>query len=358
MSVSALDSKEKTVKDPPQGGSSLFLSSNWASWFSSPIEYRRLKPRPRDVPVSHVLAYGATSIVYKAEYKGEKIVAVKLYPHRTEQERDYKHEQNVLVHLSHPNIVKTFGPFAVPSTTPLYGMVMECAERRSLHYSLRNQDDAPMHVFWDRYLLVALCAAKGLCYLHSLCFIHRDVKSRNIMIRLDWSAFIIDFGLAIRVEDLDATVPGACENGTYAWMAPELFREGPFVPRLTDVYAFGMVMYEMATRTEPFHGKGEYAIIQSLVKGMRPTLPEQDYPKGFVELMKECWDEQPSKRPQNFNEIVKRLEQIKETHEASYMASSSTSSSSTSSSSSPSSSSSSSSSSASSASSLASSSSS
>eukprot|EP00727_Mastigamoeba_balamuthi_P013715 m51a1_g8967 putative serine threonine kinase (162) ;mRNA; r:1074680-1075290 len=141
-------------------------------------------------------------------------------------------------------------------------------------------------------ILTSVC--RGLNYLHESNIVHRDLKAANILVNDKWDAKITDFGLsAIKKASRTMTV---C--GTVAWMAPEVLERGHYSDR-SDVYALGMVMYEVLTRHSPFAGIPVMALVSRILGGQRPPVPEDrgDFTGPYVALMQSTWSACPDDRP-------------------------------------------------------------
>jgi len=162
---------------------------------------------------------------------------------------------------------------------------------------------------------------KGLMYLHDResPILHRDLKSLNVLLRKDWSAFITDFGSA-RIQ-IATQIIGTKGVGSVPWMAPEMNVPDAITTTAIDIFSFGMIMYELLMREIPF-GIEKWTSSQisvSISHGLRPKIGEEkeyesmkNCPKGYQELMKECWDQDPLKRPR-LKIVLSRLESIEKT---------------------------------------------
>ena len=141
--------------------------------------------------------------------------------------------------------------------------------------------------------------AMGLAYLYSKGVEHRDLKSLNVLLDGALRCKVSDFGLSksdsLNTAATQSTMGGGAK-GTPAYMAPELLDSNTFTEK-TDVYAYGMVVFEVLAGDLPWAGLGYPQIItQVLVKGSRPPPPE-GAPADLVALMQRCWDHEPDARP-------------------------------------------------------------
>eukprot|EP01089_Gocevia_fonbrunei_P014277 TRINITY_DN3876_c0_g1_i1.p1 TRINITY_DN3876_c0_g1~~TRINITY_DN3876_c0_g1_i1.p1 ORF type:complete len:497 (+),score=74.25 TRINITY_DN3876_c0_g1_i1:52-1491(+) len=151
-------------------------------------------------------------------------------------------------------------------------------------------------------------AAKGMTYLHNSMpvIIHRDLKSHNLLVDRNFDTKVTDFGLAKSLNSTEDTVMTFC--GTMPWTAPEIFAGSGYTTK-ADVYSYGVVLWELITREEPYKGMHKPQIIVGVSKeGLRPQIPVS-CPSELAELMQECWAEDPHTRPL-FSEILERLSQM------------------------------------------------
>jgi len=159
--------------------------------------------------------------------------------------RRFKREANALKKLTHPNIVPFYGLYE----TPDFAFLLErYIDGPSLKDILRKHRDKPLPVYEVVTYLKALTAALG--YAHANGVVHCDVKPGNVMIDRGGNIYLTDFGVARHSESTTTTLGTA---GTPAYMAPEQIR-GELVSPATDVYALGVMLYEMLTGQRPFKG--------------------------------------------------------------------------------------------------------
>ncbi|KAI3433344.1 hypothetical protein D9Q98_003162 [Chlorella vulgaris] len=169
-------------------------------------------------------------------------------------------------------------------------------------------------------VVLALDAAKGMEYLHSKSLVHFDLKTANLLLgHRDRRPIckVADFGLS--KQKMDTFVTGvSSQRGTLPWTAPEILRTPEAVTEKVDVFSFGIVMWELDTGLEPYHGQNYHALLLRLAnprEQLRPPLPggpdwEGDVPPelapGWRALMQRCWAEDPTCRPP-FSEIIQEL---------------------------------------------------
>lgn len=160
--------------------------------------------------------------------------------------RRFKREAHTLAKLQHPNIVRFYG---LEQQGNLAFMLMDFIEGHSLRKEIFESDEP----FTNEKILKVMqpiCAA--LHYAHRQGFVHCDIKPGNILINKAGHIFLSDFGIARVTDSATATMVGA---GTPAYMAPEQARGEDVVPQ-TDIYALGVMLYEMLTNGErPFVGE-------------------------------------------------------------------------------------------------------
>jgi proto-oncogene tyrosine-protein kinase ROS len=178
----------------------------------------------------------------------------------------------------------------------------------SLHDVLQRQT---IQITWPDRWLIALQMTKGINYLHTLLkpIIHRDIKSHNVLMTENTRGFLVkigDFGLAkIRHETSQQSTHGPVV-GTLPWKAPELLRMGRHT-EASDVYALGIVLWELATGHEPYEDGDESTISAYVRRGDRLDIPA-DIPESFAELITNAWAQEPNQRP-NCQQLLNSLKE-------------------------------------------------
>ena len=143
---------------------------------------------------------------------------------------------------------------------------------------------------------MALTVAQGLSFLHQQNIIHNDLKSLNVLVHhhgAKWKLKLTDFGLS-RIKKETARFTGK-PQGTPAWMAPELFEENVY-SKASDVYAYGIVLWEIVSREIPFKNKIDCQIMRLVCdKKERPSI-STEAPSSLVTLMGLCWKQNRAHR--------------------------------------------------------------
>ncbi|OHS94198.1 TKL family protein kinase [Tritrichomonas foetus] len=205
-------------------------------------------------------------------------------------------------------LVKCDNVFVLPffgwSATFPYIIVTQYIPNGSLFNALHHRPLAPQLSATNK-TLIAIGIASGMQSLHSVGIIHRDLKSLNILLDETILPKICDFGLS-RFQD-DEISQMTADIGTPHWMAPELFESNKYTNKV-DVYAFGMLMWEMYNEVAPFQGmNGVQIAFQVSKEGYRPSWPDST-PKKFKSFVKKCWHQNPEKRP-TFSQIFRAFMQ-------------------------------------------------
>ena len=160
--------------------------------------------------------------------------------------------------------------------------------------------------------------ARALAYAHEHDIVHRDIKPDNVLLAAG-AAMVTDFGVAKAVSASRQSRPQATHTitevgvslGTPAYMSPEQAAADPTVDRRADLYAFGIVAYEMLVGTPPFHGRTPQAILAAQISEAPPPLAARRYdvPAALVDIIMQCLEKDPARRPRSASELARRLEQ-------------------------------------------------
>lgn len=254
-----------------------------------------------DVKLERFVGQGAFGTVYQGWW-GDQKVAVKVLSSdfASEQQRNSLHrEVQILSRLDHPNIVTFYGACMFP---PDFCIVEELVEGGSLHAVLHDQHRPLSYVEVLRLCRDIACA---MTYLQPT-VIHRDLKSHNVLLTTDGHAKVCDFGIAKFKEGTYLTL-NTGGMGTAAYMAPELF-SCKKVTEKCDVFSFGVLLWEMITRREPWSEFTNFMQFVMMVGVQKKRLPIPDEcPKKLRSMMQRCWSDDPHKRP-SFAELLRKFD--------------------------------------------------
>ncbi|NNM34580.1 MAG: protein kinase, partial [Gemmatimonadetes bacterium] len=156
---------------------------------------------------------------------------------------------------------------------------------------------------------IAIGIGKGLAAAHASGVIHRDIKPANVIIRGDGVPIIVDFGVA-KVAQQSLTRTGVA-LGTISYMSPEQTR-GEAVDHRSDIWALGVLLYEMITGSHPFRGHTDQAVQLSILTADPESIsPHLDGATGLEQVVQQALEKEADQRWQSVQEMVKALEQIR-----------------------------------------------
>ena len=220
------------------------------------------------------IAEGAMGVVYRGNrLKLDRAVAIKVMhgslPSAMEGRKRFEREAKLMARLEHPHCVSIID-YGLHATKPY--VVMELVRGRSLHELIVEQRRFEI----PRAVEILRQALSGLAHAHEQGIIHRDIKPANIMVTpkapLGLHVRILDFGLA-RMLESSTSVSNGVAVGTPSYMAPEQARGGQLDARV-DVYACGVVLFELLTGRKPFIAGDPIAIVKKQIEEMPPRLAD------------------------------------------------------------------------------------
>jgi serine/threonine-protein kinase TNNI3K len=284
---------------PSAGTSSLEVAVRGQTglWNDDVITAKRI---PRDkVKIKKLLSRGAYGEVYNGVFNGQKVAVKMLLPAtrgNLEHVTDLLTEAKLTASMDHPHIVSFIG-VAWDSLSDLC-VVLEFMDGGDLR-TLLNKYEASKHpVGVDREkATIALHVCHALTYLHSLTppVIHRDLKSRNILLNQAMEAKLTDFGISR--ERLDQTMTAGV--GTSLWMAPEVMLGENYGVK-ADMFSFGVVLSELDVHTPPYaqaKKSRKVGLLQKIASGEIRVDFSESSPKSLVELGRACVAVDPDERP-------------------------------------------------------------
>ena len=248
------------------------------------------------------LGEGGMGVVYLAEdTKLERKVAIKFLPRHiagnSEERERFKIEAKAAAALNHPNIATIH---AIEESEDQIFIVMEYIDGVELKDKIKV-GTIPV----EETIKIAIQIAEGLGAAHKKGIVHRDIKSSNIMITNDGKAKIMDFGLAKIKGGSQVTKIGST-IGTAAYMSPEQSR-GEDVDQRTDIWSFGVVLYEMLSGELPFKGDYEQAIIYSILNEEPQFAKKSENKISIQKVIKKALRKDRDKRYRQMSELIADL---------------------------------------------------
>lgn len=214
-------------------------------------------------------------------------------------------ESAVMALLRHPNVLSFLGVVPMPPC-----VVTEYCPRGSLADILRAAKRSPAlaaKLDWSRRLSMMLDTAKGLVYLHghNPPIIHRDLKSPNLLLDASWHVKVSDFNLSRVLEE--STIHSSVTVNNPRWLAPEVM-DGNSATLQSDVFSFGVVMWELLTWEMPFTSENHWQVVKFVTSGGRLPIPSPESLPGppcssfdtlqqYIALLNKCWAHDPAERP-------------------------------------------------------------
>ena len=268
-----------------------------------------------------LLGEGGMGQVYRAtDTKLKRQVAIKVLPPSLAGDADrlarFQREAEVLASLSHPNIAGIHG---LEESDGVKALVMELVEGPTLAERIA-QGAIPL----DEVLPIARQIAEALEAAHEHGIVHRDLKPANVKVRPDGTVKVLDFGLAKAMDPPSAsrdvsqsptiTTPAMTHAGmilgTAAYMSPEQARGKP-VDRRADIWAFGIVVFEMLTGRRPFVGDDISLTLASvLTKEAEWSALPAPTPAGLRRLLMRCLKKDPKARMRDIGEARLQIEEL------------------------------------------------
>ena len=253
------------------------------------------------------LGEGGMGVVYKAEdTKLERTVALKFLSLTSigeEEKKRFKREAKAAASLNHPNIATIH---AIEEVDDVTFIVMEYIKGKELKELTGGNRQLPI----EHVTNYATQIAEGLKAAHKMGVTHRDIKSSNIMITDDAQVKIMDFGLAKVSGGAQVTKVGTT-LGTAAYMSPEQARAEP-VDHRSDIWSFGVVLYEMLTGQLPFPGDYEQAVIYAVISEEHESVTNlnNEIPLELERLIDKALQKEAINRYQEVRTLIKELSLI------------------------------------------------
>jgi len=258
--------------------------------------------------VESLLGSGGMGKVYKARDRElERTVAIKVL--RPDLMTDsmalqrFKHELLLASSISHPNILRIHD---LGEYKGIKFISMAYVDGGDLTQVLRKEGRLPL----DRVLNIMRQLAAALSAAHGVNVVHRDLKPQNILMGSADHIYVTDFGIAKTLEsDRTSVTRTGAVLGTPLYMSPEQV-EGKALDHRSDLYTYGLILYEMLTGVLPFTGDTTFQLMYQRVHQLpkRPELVIPDLPPYLSRICLKCLEKDPANRYQSANEILVDLE--------------------------------------------------
>jgi serine/threonine protein kinase/sugar lactone lactonase YvrE len=268
--------------------------------------------------ITGAIGAGGMGVVYKAtDLKLQRTVALKLLPPELAADRDrrsrFEREARAASALNHPNIVTVH---EIDSADGVDFIAMELVEGETLDAAIERG------LAVDRALGYAAQIGEALAAAHAAGIVHRDLKPRNVIVKPAGQVKVLDFGLAKRVGgglvDTHAATASAepvsavgSVAGTVAYMSPEQAEGKPLDAR-TDIFSFGIVLYEMLTGRRPFAGDSVAQVLSAILRDAPPPARSlrKELPEELDRILAKALEKDVEYRYQHVADVVADLRRV------------------------------------------------
>lgn len=295
-----------SVLTPPSGSGT--PATSWPTYVGRATQLEpgtEFGPRYR---IEAMIGEGGMGTVYKAYDRDlDRVVALKLLRSELTADADatrrFKQELLLASKVSHKNILRIHD---LGDAGGIKFISMAFVDGEDLNAVLKREGKLPL----DRALAITRQLCGALEAAHSEGVVHRDLKPHNVMLDKAGTVFVSDFGLA---KSLDAGAIGMTRTGEYLgtprYMAPEQVEVKP-VDQRTDIYALGLILYEMVTGDVPFAGQTTLQVMYQRVKD-KPKNPKDlnpDLPDYLVRIIMRCLETKPERRYQAAADMLRDID--------------------------------------------------
>ncbi|GEM_PF-2548862 len=251
---------------------------------------------------------GGAGTVFRAQGPKGEIVAIKMISEAWNELRDrrkaFRREADTTQKLVHPSVIRVFGYSEGP---PRPYIVLEYFPSDNLKFTLWHKQQ----VLEGRRMPVLKQCAEALYYVHTQGVVHRDVKPENFLVNTEGSVRLIDFSIAQTKWDRFLFSFGKKVDGTPLYMAPEQIRNESQDQR-TDMYSFGVMVFELMTRRPPFIGASVDSILEKHLRAAPPSMRSivADLSPELDELVTKLLSKKAVDRPADMSFVIAVLNRL------------------------------------------------
>jgi serine/threonine-protein kinase len=259
------------------------------------------------------LGAGAMGVVYLAVHQPSgRRVAIKILPKeltfKGSLAERFERETSLLEKFKHKNIVHCHGG-RLSKTHGVYYYIMELLEGGTLDELIDHE--APFD--WQRSCRYAIQICDALHFAHQENVVHRDLKPSNLLLTSEGNLKLSDFGIAKDLLGEDLTATGRT-LGTASYMAPEQISASTTVSHKTDLYALGVIMHQMLTKSLPFEANSQTAMLAAHISIPAPRISKKnpEIPMILDDLVYSMLQKAPSERPWDALAVATQLRELLE----------------------------------------------
>nr|CAG8532960.1 4988_t:CDS:2 [Entrophospora candida] len=288
--------ENKVIVDKSKDNEAIIDKSkdNWLGWLKKAIQNEHINfyeysSRFKDI---EKIGSGGFAKVYKAILDNSSTCALKSYKHGIANTKEITNELKLLRKVDHhQNIIRFYGVTKNESNGK-YLLVLEYADSGTLRSYLQEKFES---ISWDLKLKFAYEIASAVLCLHENNIIHRDLHSKNFLVHQK-TIKLTDFGLSRKILE-SATTSTFKLIGLIPYIDPQCFKHNSKPNKKSDVYSVGVLLWELTSNQPPFSNHHQqFTLMFSISQGIREE-PIPNTPDEYINLYKECWQDDPESRP-------------------------------------------------------------
>ncbi|WP_231577188.1 Stk1 family PASTA domain-containing Ser/Thr kinase [Salinicoccus sediminis] len=249
------------------------------------------------------LGGGMSSVYLASDIILDREVVVKLikvdHHDRDKSKARFQREVESTIQLSHPNIVSVLD---VDESDEYHLLVTEVVRGPTLKEYIRDNHPIPL----DEAVRIALMVLGGIRHAHQAGIIHRDIKPQNILLDEQHRVKITDFGIAKALSETRMTETNQV-MGSVQYISPEQAK-GRQTDERTDIYSFGIVLFELLSGRLPFEGETPVSVaLKHISEPMPDILEYRDVPRGLINIILKCTEKDPYDRYRHADDVIRAI---------------------------------------------------